>query len=143
MLESTIARPVAEGLLAGTDGEPRLLGSRCRGCATVTFPVSRSCPRCTSQDVDTMTLASQGTLWTWTIQGYPPKPPYAGAPEDFVPYGVGYVELPGQVRVEAILTESDPDRLRIGMPMRLVLIAAPGDAGTVTYAFAPIAEEAP
>ena len=44
-------------------------------------------------------------------------------PEEFEPYGVGYVELPGEVRVEARLTESDPARLRIGMPMELTLIA--------------------
>ena len=31
---------------------------------------------------------------------------------DFVPFGVGYVELPGEVKVEARLTESDPDGAR-------------------------------
>ena len=51
--------------------------------------------------------------------------------------GVGYVELPGEVRVEARLTEADPERLRIGMPMELVLIPAPAGNGAVTYAFTP------
>ncbi len=46
--------------------------------------------------------------------------------DEFEPYGVGYVELPGEVRVEARLTEYDPERLRIGMPMELTLIPAPG-----------------
>jgi uncharacterized OB-fold protein len=55
---------------------------------------------------------------------------------------VGYVELPGQVRVEARLTESDPDRLSIGMPMELVLIPAPGPDGSVTYAFRPAEDDA-
>ncbi len=41
------------------------------------------------------------------------------------------------MRVEARLTEADPARLRIGMPMELVLIPAPGAAGTLTYAFRP------
>ena len=67
------------------------------------------------------------------MQGFRPKPPYAG-PEDFEPYGVGYVELPGEVRVEARLTVADPGRLRIGMPMELVVVPF-GDR--VTYAFAP------
>ena len=57
--------------------------------------------------------------------------------EDFEPYGVGYVELPGEVRVEARLTEADPAQLRIGMPMELVLVPAPGDGGAVTFAFRP------
>jgi len=41
------------------------------------------------------------------------------------------------VRVEARLTEADPARLRIGMPMELVLVPAPGPDGALTYAFAP------
>jgi uncharacterized OB-fold protein len=84
-------------------------------------------------------LARRGTLWTWTIQCFPPKsPPYAGSPDEFEPFGVGYVELPGELRVEARLTEADPERLRIGMPMELVLLPAPGRHGALTYAFRPV-----
>ena len=39
---------------------------------------------------------------------------------EFVPFAVGYVEFPGCLRVEGRLTENDPARLRIGMPMRVV-----------------------
>ena len=42
-------------------------------------------------------------------------------PETFKPYGVGYVELPGGVRVEGRLTENDPDKLEIGMEMELYI----------------------
>ena len=102
--------------------EPRLIGSRCEQCATVTFPRQTSCPRCTSVDVREHPLATRGRLWTWTIQCFEPKAPYV-SDDAFEPYGVGYVELPGEVRVEARLTESDPARLQIGMPMELTLIA--------------------
>jgi len=144
MLDQRDFTPVAEGLIAGTAAEPRLIGSACRACGTVTFPRQASCPRCTSENTEERLLGRRGTLWTWTIQCFPPKsPPYAVPPgEDFEPYGVGYVELPGEVRVEARLTVSDPERLRIGMPMELTLVAAPGDAGTVTFAFRPVEEEA-
>ena len=71
----------------------------------------------------------------------PKSPPYAGSADDFEPYGVGYVELAEEVRVEARLTESDPERLRIGMPMELVLIPAPGPDGGLTYAFAPTEDD--
>jgi uncharacterized OB-fold protein len=126
--------PVAEGLIAGTADAPALIGSECARCGTVTFPRQASCPRCTSEDVRERRLGRRGTLWTWTVQCFEPKsPPYAGA-EPFEPYGVGYVELPGEVRVEARLTESDPARLRIGMEMELTLI--PWGSG-VTYAFRP------
>jgi uncharacterized protein len=137
--------PVAEGLIGGTAQQPWLIGSVCEDCGTVTFPRQDSCPRCTSQRVSERQLGRRGTLWTWTIQCFPPKsPPYAVASaEDFEPYGVGYVELPGEVRVEARLTEHDPERLRIGMPMELTLSPAPGDSGTMTFAFRPLEEDSP
>jgi uncharacterized OB-fold protein len=138
--------PVAHGLFTDVDGQPRLIGSECEACGVVAFPKQASCPRCTSLEVHERALARRGTLWSWTIQCFAPKsPPYAVAdPDSFQPYGVGYVELPGQVRVEARLTESDPERLRIGMPMELTLIPAPGreGAGVVTFAFAPAVDEA-
>ena len=58
-------------------------------------------------------LPRRGRLWAWTTQDFPPpSPPYAGPTgKDFVPFGVGYVELPGEVKVETRLTESDPDVL--------------------------------
>jgi len=93
-------------LIAGTEQEPRLVGSVCERCDTVTFPRQRSCPRCTSEDVHAHELGTRGALWTWTIQCFAPKaPPYPErGVEEFEPYGVGYVELPGEVRVGARLT---------------------------------------
>jgi uncharacterized protein len=132
---------VADGLLTGSAEAPELIGSQCRRCGVVAFPRQSSCAACTSTDVEDRRLARRGTLWTWTIQCFPPKsPPYGGAAGDFEPFGVGYVELAGEVRVEARLTEADPARLRIGMPMELTLIQAPGRDGAVTYAFRPLEE---
>lgn len=124
------------------DGQPKLLGSRCTVCGNHMFPRQRGCPKCMGNEQEDVELATHGTLWTWTVQAFPPKaPPYLGpVGDDFVPYGVGYVELPGQLRVEARLTEADPAKLVIGMPMHLVLhplcIDADGNQ-VVTYAFAP------
>ena len=130
--------PVAEGLIAGTAAEPRLIGSECNACATVTFPRQDSCPRCTSEDVRERLLSPRGTLWTWTVQCFEPKsPPYA-ADAEFEPYAVGYVELPGEVRVESRLT--DAEELEIGMAMELTLIPAPGGSGALTFAFRPAEE---
>ena len=72
-------------------------------------------------------------LWTWTTQGFEPKPPYV-ADGEFQPYGVGYVEFPGFLRVEGRLAEVDLGRLEIGMPMRVVAVER---GGRLTYAFAP------
>jgi uncharacterized OB-fold protein len=131
--------PVAEGLLGGSKAAPELIGSECLRCGAVAFPHQGSCAACTSSEVRERPLARRGTLWTWTIQCFEPKsPPYAGTGEHFEPFGVGYVELPGEVRIEARLTVADPARLRIGMPMELVLLPVPGGDGAMTYAFRPV-----
>jgi uncharacterized OB-fold protein len=136
-------RFIDDSLFAEGPEGVRLVGSRCRDCGTVTFPRQAGCPRCTSQQVEDEPLHPFGTLWTWTVQTFPPKPPFAGQPVEFRPFGVGYVELPDQVRVEALLTESDPARLRIGMPMELTLVPVPGCEAddVVTFAFRPAEEE--
>jgi uncharacterized protein len=146
------AAPIAEGLFTwpsgaqspeGATAEPRLIGSACRQCGTTTFPKQASCPRCTGVDVEERLLERSGTLWSYTVQGFEPKEPYRG-PVPFEPYGVGYVELAGQVIVESLLTESDPEKLEIGERMDLVLIPfRVEDDGTevFTFAFRPAAGE--
>ena len=89
-------------------------------------------------------LDRRGRLWAWTTQDYPPpSPPYAGPTgKDFVPFGLGYVELGGEVKVEARLTESDPDRITTGMEMELTVIPLRTDEEgneVVTFAFQPVA----
>jgi len=137
------AAPVAAGLFSWPGG-PRLIGSTCAACGTTTFPVQRSCPRCTGTELRAGPLAETGRLWTWTIQGFEPKPPYA-ADGPFAPYGVGYVELAtedgrGAVLVESRLTTADPGLLRIGAPMRLTFIPLRRDVSgsrVMTFAFEP------
>ena len=86
-------------------------------------------------------MSRHGTLWTWTVQAFPPPvPPYRGPVQDFVPFGVGYVELPEGLRVQGRLTVNDAARLKIGMAMELVLEPFGADAQGRTvqgFAFAP------
>lgn len=99
---------------------PRLRGSRCDHCSTVAFPASVSCQRCGSAATTEMDLSDTGTVWTATIQRFPPKsPPYIPPAEGFTPFAVGYVELPEGVKVEALLDGSSPAEL-IGSEVRLV-----------------------
>ena len=114
--------PIAEGLFTWPSPEPALLGSRCQQCGFATFPAALSCMACSSEDVDIVELPRRVTLWTWSVQQFMPKSPYHSneTPETVKPYGVGYLELPGGVRVEGRLTESDPEKLAIGMEMDVV-----------------------
>ena len=138
------SRLVTADVLQETPDGPRLVGSRCGDCAAVTFPAQRSCPQCTSEATEGHLLAGTGTLWGFTIQGFPPKSPYLAADAPFVPYGVGYVELAGEVLVEARIVATSPDELRVGMPLRLVVVPFhTSDTGEelLTYAFAGIDRE--
>ena len=137
--------PIADGIFEWPAADPQLIGGRCTSCGTTTFPYQDGCPRCGARPLETTPLGRRGRLWAWTTQEFPPPaPPYAGAHgPDFEPFAVGYVELPGELRLEARLTEHRPDRLRIGMEMELVIIPfAADDAGVqlMTFAFRPVNE---
>lgn len=136
--------PGGDGVFTLTEAGPRLLGSKCTDCGTYAFPPQKSCQRCSGINTEATNLGTRGTLWTFTIQGFPPKsPPFIGDADlaTFKPFGVGYVEIPGQVKVETRLTESDPSKLKIGMEMELVVDVLKTDADgndIVTYAFKPV-----
>ncbi|HEX9259251.1 MAG TPA: OB-fold domain-containing protein [Acidimicrobiales bacterium] len=136
--------PIAPGLFTWPSDEPQLIGSRCRECGLMAFPSVAACPRC-SGATDEALFARRGTLWTFTTQGFVPKsPPYAlvETEESFVPYAVGYIELPGEARIEGRIVGCVPEDLRIGMEMEVVVVPFMVDEnGTevVTYAFRPLA----
>ena len=136
------SRPIGEGIFTWPAAEPALLGSRCQDCGRAAFPAQSSCAACCSTNVVIEELPRKGTLWTWTIQRFMPKRPYNSGEteENFSPYGVGYVELPGGVRVEGRLTENDPAKLEIGMDMEVVFYPYRKDEdGTdvINFAFRP------
>jgi uncharacterized protein len=125
---------VTEGLFTWPSDEPRLIGSRSNGM--LSFPARPG--------EEQVLLSRRGTLWGFTTQQFrPPSPPYDGddTPESFQPYALGYVELPGELLVQARFTESDPDRLRIGQEMELRIVpytTRPDGTEVLTFAFAPV-----
>ena len=123
--------------------EPQLIGGRCTACAAVAFPQPNSCAALRVDRGRAAPARPPGTLYTWTTQDFLPKEPYASGEtlETFRPFGVGLVELGGEVRVEARLTESDPELLDFGMEVELAIVPfREDDDGTevMTYTFAPV-----
>lgn len=137
------ARPVAENLLRGQGREARLLGGRHKISGAWVFPFPAGPD---AQDYELAELAPQGTLWSFTVQRFRPKSPFNGDGDDagFAPYGVGYVELAGQIIVETRILSRDFAALQIGEPMVITTEAYRHDGdGTpvLTYAFTPLREE--
>ncbi|HNA50659.1 MAG TPA: OB-fold domain-containing protein [Mycobacterium sp.] len=120
---------------------PQLIGSKCASCSAVVFPRQDRCPHCSAGGMSAVKLPRKGTLVAWTTQGFAPGAPYIGpAGKDFVPFGVGLVQLDDVVRVEARLTESDPEKLKWGMDVELTMIPFATDAEgneIITFAFQP------
>ena len=109
----------------------------------VTFPTQDSCPRCASTAMEE--AAARPTRRALGVDhAVVPAAAAVRGPTgaDFVPFGVGYVELPGEVKVESRLTESDPERARQRMEMELVIVPFRTDDDgneVVTFAFRPVA----
>lgn len=133
--------PVIEGLFSLDPEEESLIGSKCTSCGTYYFPETISCsnPACKEKRVERTLLSNRGRLWSYTVQYYPPPPPFK-AQDPFVPYGIGLVELPEKIRVAGILTESDPKKLKIGIEVELIFEKMYEENGKemVTWKFRPV-----
>ncbi len=130
---------VAEDLLHLKPEGPRLVGGRAKDTGEYVFPMPTG-PR--AARFDKVELAPEGALWSYTIQRFPPKPPFIGDAQNFKPYAVGYVELPGQVIVESRIKAENFNALKIGMKMRITTEAfakTSDGADIITYAFEPAA----
>ena len=53
--------PIADGMLTGLDGEPRMLASRCPRCDARAYPVQQGCARCGCVELQTLRLSPGGT----------------------------------------------------------------------------------
>ena len=130
---------VDERCLRLTDAEGgagTLLGMRCNSCGVVVFGPATFCQSCASADLTEVELASDGTLYSYTIVRVPPS----GWPGP-VPYVLGEVELPEGPHVLAELIDCSHDALQVGMSVTLALqpVAMPGveDSERVVYKWRP------
>lgn len=148
-LEAHVAtQPIAQGLFTWPSEDPQLIGNRCTSCGAVIFPARGGCARCGSTELESHLLGTRGTLSTWTSQGFAPKAPFTGSigfSAENLPWYVGLVELPGELKVESLLVDVSQDTLEFDMPLRLVVVPFKVDDDGqeyVTFAFAPDRERA-
>lgn len=139
-----MARPVADNLFRGEGDTTRLIAGRSKETGRLRFPFPHGSD---ADQYDQVELAPEGKLWSYTVQRFRPKTPFNGdgSDHDFKPYGVGYIELDGQLIVESRIVANDYKALTIGEPMRVTTEAYRTDEGgepVLTYAFTPIREGA-
>jgi len=135
--------PIKEGMIklpASPKEQPSLLGSKCRSCGETYFIRRSRCEQCQSDDLEHIELSRRGKLYSYSIMYYPAPPPYKPS-DPFVPYGLGWIELPEGLAVLSHLTENDPDKLRVGMEMELILDELEEDemgSKVMYYKFRPV-----
>jgi uncharacterized protein len=111
---------VGEGLFVRPQSpseEPKLIGSKCVKCGEVTFPKQPRCANCSSDATEEILINSRGKLYSFSNVNHPVPEGYKGP----IPFGVGMVEVPEGVMIMCYLTESSPEKLRVGMDMALVI----------------------
>ncbi|MGV0793484.1 Zn-ribbon domain-containing OB-fold protein [Mycolicibacterium sp. XJ1819] len=136
---------IAENLFRVDGDRAVLLGSRRRSTGVVRFPAERpelyDANPAIQDDIEPVELPTEGTLFTFTTQEFPPPLPYQGhkSPDVFKPYAVGFIELDGRVLVEALLVGVPASELRIGQKMVSTTTTLETEAGEtfLTYAFRP------
>jgi uncharacterized protein len=102
---------------------PHLIARQCRRCRARFFGRRNACASCGGQvGFDDVDLPREGTLRTFTIVS-------VAAPGVPVPYAAGVIDLAGtSVRANLINVRPDPDRLALGMRVRLSTFSLGTDA---------------
>ena len=114
---------------------PALMGSRCPQCGEHFYPPRYVCLNCYHEGLEEVALSTRGELWTFTIAR-------AALPGTLMmpPYVIAQVRLPEGVSVATVLTDVDPEAVRIGMPLDLVVEKASVDSegnDVMTFKFRP------
>ena len=127
---SASLKPIASCLWS-EGPNPQLLGGR-NADGKILFPIPEGDA---GKGLDIVKLSATGTLWSFTRQDFQPKPPYDG-PEEFVPFLLGYIELPEQIIIESHIVDTTLEELELGMPMEFVI--KPFDDTRATFAYRPV-----
>lgn len=111
--------------------------SRCRDCKEVFYPGGKfRCSKCTSANMEDIVLTPKGKLDTFTVITMAP-PGAVLAP----PYALGMVITPEGAHITAVLTETNPAKLKLGMPVEMVVEKLKQDEqgnDVMVYKFKPV-----
>ncbi len=110
----------------------RLEASKCLTCGRIYFPPKTVCNNCKSKNFEKTLLPRKGVIETFTIIRQAPS-----KYELYVPYAVAVVKLENGVKVLSQITDCEPDKLQIGMPVEAVIrrLYDDGENGVIHYGF--------
>jgi hypothetical protein len=137
--------PAVEGWFTMDEAAPELLGTRGVESGSYFFPkaiATSANPTAPFEGREAVALSRRGRVWSFTTNHYKPPAPYVAA-DPFEPYTVLAVELEQEqmVVLGPLATGADPEQLRIGMEVELVLgpLYSDDDHEYVVWQWAPVA----
>ena len=137
VLKTSKQVPISNSLkLAGDGTQGFFTCKRCQKCGEHSFGSLMFCPNCSSSDLETVKLSSQGTLRTYTVI-YTPQSGWQGN----VPYILGSVELPEGPDILTEVIDLSKEEIKIGMKMKMVLRVGGKDAegnDLIVYKWQPV-----
>lgn len=95
--------------------EHRLLLQQCPSCGKLRHYPQPMCPACHSMEVTWIEASGRGTVHSWTMTHHAFHPGVRGE----LPYLLATVDLEEGVRMNAQLRGVPPERMRIGLPVRV------------------------
>jgi uncharacterized OB-fold protein len=96
----------------------RLAGSRCVDCGIALFGERHRCENCSSSNVTHEHFSNRGTVFSYTIQRYPPPKPNA-VPDPWLPRPLAWIDLADIGPRIMSPIECEPGDVSIGSPVRL------------------------
>ncbi len=117
--------------------QPRLYAQQCSNCGEAFSSIDRVyCANCGKETLERLLLSTSGTIYTYTVVHQPLRGSLMTPP-----YVIAQVRMPEGVTVQTILTDIEPDQVKIGMAVEICLKQVEenddGEA-VVNYFFKPV-----
>ncbi len=114
------------------DQRYRLEGTICGNCGAKFFPPRQVCTECKATQMTPHEFDGHGELYSFTVLHQAPL-----GYEGNLPYAVGMVKLDEGPMVEAQLTDTNLDELKIGQRVEMVTrkLREHGEQGAIVYGY--------
>jgi len=118
--------------------KPRLYAQKCSNCGEAFSSLYRVyCANCGKETLERLLLSTYGTIYTYTVVHQPLRGSLM-----VPPYVIAQIRMPEGVTVQTIMTDIEPDKVKIGMDVEICLKQVEeNDDGevVVNYFFKPVA----
>jgi len=90
----------------------KLLGGKCRKCATVYLPPRPMCGNCYSKEFDWIEIPTKGKLSTYTVIHIAPA-----QFQSMAPYAIGIVQLENGLKLPGMIRSVPLEQIKVGMDL--------------------------